>query len=70
MFTEFKQLGSSEKVTLGDGSSLDVVGEGTVDMDMLLNDGIRRGCALMNVLYVPSLAYNWSVCPELRKLAR
>jgi len=58
MFTEFKQLGSSEKVTLGDGRSLDVAGEGTVDMDMLLNDGIRRGCSLMNVLYVPSLAYN------------
>ena len=27
-------------------------------MDMLLNDGVRRGCALKKVLYVPELAYN------------
>ncbi len=47
MFTEMKELGSSEKVTLGDGSSLEVVDEeGTVDMEMLLTDGRSRGCAL------------------------
>ncbi len=32
MFTEFKQLSSSGQVALGDGSSLDVAGEGTVDI--------------------------------------
>ena len=58
MFVELSQLGSGEKVTLGDGSSLDVAGEGTVDMDMILRDGTRRGCALKKVLYVPELAYN------------
>lgn len=58
MFTELKQVGSDEKVTLSDGNSLDVAGEGTVGMDMLLNDGKRRGCALKKVLYVPELAYN------------
>ena len=54
-FMELNELGPSEKVTLGDGSSLDVVGK---DMDMLLRDGSRRGCALKKVLYVPELAYN------------
>ena len=58
MFTELTQLGSGEKVTLGDGSSLDVAGEGTVDMDMILTDGTRRACALQTVLYVPELSYN------------
>ena len=43
---------------MGDGNSLGVAGEGTVDMDMLLNDGVRRGCALKKVLYIPKLAYN------------
>ena len=58
MFTELRELGSGDKVTLGDGSTLDVTGEGTVDMDMLLSDGIRRKCTLKKVLYVPKLAYN------------
>ena len=58
LFTELYQLGPSEKVTLGDGNSLDVAGEGTVYMDMVLSDGGRRRCALKKVLYVPKLAYN------------
>ena len=56
MFTEYKQLGSEDKVTLGDRRTLKVAGEGTVDM--LLDDGTRRSCALKKVLYVPKLAYN------------
>ena len=59
MFMDLKQVGPNERVTLGDGNSLGVAGEGTVDMDMLLNDGVRRGCALKKVLYVPVLAYNF-----------
>jgi L-fucose mutarotase/ribose pyranase (RbsD/FucU family) len=58
MFTELREMGSGDKVILGDGSTPDVTGEGTVDMDMLLNDGIRRKCTLKKVLYVPELAYN------------
>ena len=58
MFTELRQLGSDEKVTLGDGSTLEVAGEGTVDVDMVLTDGTKRGCMLRKVLYVPELAYN------------
>ena len=64
MFTEYKQLGSEDKVTLGDGSTLEVAGEGTVDMCMLLHDGTRRSCALKKVLYVPKLAYNLVSVPR------
>ena len=45
-------------MTLGDGSTLEVAGEGTVDVDMVLTDGTKRGCMLRKVLYVPELAYN------------
>ena len=58
MFTELNEQGPSEEVTLGDGSSLEVAGEGTVHIDMVLSDGSKRGCALRKVLYVPKLAYN------------
>ena len=58
MFTELRQLGSDDKVMLGDGSTLQATEEGTVDVDMVLSDGTRRGCALKKVLYVPGLAYN------------
>lgn len=57
VFSELKQS-SGDKVALGNGSSLDVTGEGKVELDMLLDDGTRRGCSLMKVLYVPELAYN------------
>jgi hypothetical protein len=55
-----------EKVTLGDGRSLYVAGESTVDMEMLLINGNSRGCALKNVLYVPELAYNLVSIPVLK----
>ena len=63
-FTEYEQLRSDDKVTLGDGSTLKVAGEGTVDLDMLLDDGTRRSCALKKVLYVPKLAYNLVSVPR------
>ena len=46
------------RVTLGDGSALDVTGGETVNMDMLLNDGIRWKYTLKKVLYIPELAYD------------
>ena len=50
-------------MTLGDGSTLEVAGEGTVDMDMLLEDGTRT-FTLKKVLYVPKLAYNLVSVPR------
>ena len=58
MFTEMKDLNPRENVTLGDGHNLEAVGEGTVDMKMLLPNGGSRMCALKNVLYISKLAYN------------
>ena len=58
LFSELGELPSSEKVTLGDGHSLEAKGEGTVNLEMLLPDGNNRRCALQKVLYVPKLAYN------------
>ena len=55
MFTKLRQLGSDDKVTLGDGSTLQATEEGTVDV---VSDGTRRGCALKKMLYVLGLAYN------------
>ena len=40
------QLGSGEKVTLGDGSSLNIAGEGIIDIDRILTDETRRACTL------------------------
>ncbi|MCG8622199.1 MAG: hypothetical protein MJE68_09430 [Proteobacteria bacterium] len=57
-YSKLKELGSGDKVTLGDGSTLDITGEETVDMDMFLNDGIRRKCTLNKVLYVTELGYS------------
>ncbi len=42
MFTEMKDLNPNEKVTLGDGHDLEAVGEGTVDMEMLLPNGRQQ----------------------------
>ena len=56
MFTELRQLGSDDKVMLGDGRTLQAV-----DVDMVLSDGTRRGCALKKVLGWPT---TWSVCPK------
>ena len=41
-YSKLKELGSGDKVTLGDKSTLDITGEETVDMDMFLNDGIKE----------------------------
>ena len=64
VFTELKQLDKNQEVTLGDGSTLIVTGEGTVDMNMVLKEAITRECTLKKVLYVPKLAYNLVSVPR------
>ncbi len=62
LFTELSPLGEQTSVTLGDGHKLEAVGQGTVKLIMNLEDG-KRECHLLNVLHVPSMAYNLlSVC--------
>ena len=43
---------------------MNVAGEGTVDMDMLLHGGARRSCTLNKVLWLPELAYNLVSVPR------
>ncbi len=40
------QLGSNDKVTFGDGSTLQATEEGTVDADMVPNNGTRIECVI------------------------
>ena len=58
LFVDYRELTQPEKVTLGDGRSLDVVGKGTVELTMSLPNQETQRCKLMNTLYVPRLSVN------------
>ena len=45
-------------MTLGDGSPLEGLAEGTVKLDTILPDRNTQKCKLNNVLYVPKLSYS------------
>ena len=57
-FVELRQLSTSQKVTLGDGHTLEATAEGTVRLETLLPDGSTKECRLNNVLFVPKLSYS------------
>ena len=57
-FVELSDLTQLVEVTLGDGNVLKVSGQGVVSLKMKLPDGSVRRCKLLDVLYVPDLAYN------------
>ncbi len=44
IFKKFLQLQSEDTVSLGDSSVLDVKGEGTMHMEMILQDGTKKKC--------------------------
>ena len=58
MFVKYRSLRVPEKVTLGDGHSLDAVGRGMVALVMKLPDGKRKRLKLRDTLFVPDLSYN------------
>ena len=58
MFDRITYLDRPQKVTLGDGSALNIKGRGDVTLRIALPNGKRARCLLKNVLLVPSLAYN------------
>ena len=58
MFVDLVQLDSPQRVTLGDGSSLEGPAEGTVILDTVLPNGRAKKCRIENVLYVPKLSYS------------
>ena len=57
-FVELSDLTQQMEVTLGDGNVLKLSGQGVVSLKMKLPDGSVRRCKLLDVLYVPDLAYN------------
>ena len=58
LFVDFKNLQEKQKVILGDGRSLEAVGIGTVELELVLDNDISRRCEVHSVLYVPGLSYN------------
>jgi len=48
----------SQEVTLGDGHTLEAIGQGVVTLKMTLSNEKTKRCHLHNVLCVPQLAYN------------
>ncbi len=58
-FVVFRTLLRPEKVTVGDGPTLEAIGRGSVDLWMKLPSGaIQQKCKLHDVLFVPDLSYN------------
>ena len=51
-------------MSLGDGHRLDVAGEGVVSLKTKLPDGSFKKCKLLDVFYVPELAYNLLSVPR------
>ena len=58
LFIDIRHLDTPQQVTLGDGSPLEGLAEGTVKLDMILPDRNTQKCKLNNVLYVPKLSYS------------
>ena len=57
-FDEFSPLSQPQKVTLGDGRTLEAIGTGAVEVRLKLPGAESRIGRLSEVLYVPTLAYN------------
>ena len=61
LFQKLNKLTPPDQVAVGDGHILEVEGEGTVPMQMLMRNGETKVCDLENVLYVPKLACMYGV---------
>lgn len=61
----FEQLQPyDQKITLGDGRTLEAVGTGVVELKLKLPDGETKIGRLSDVLYVPTLSYNLLSVPK------
>ena len=54
-FTNFKKLDIAEKITLGDGFSVEALGTGTIQLSISVLDGKYQRCRLYEILYAPKL---------------
>ena len=58
LFEELHSLSKSQKVTLGDGRTVEAMGTGVVEVKLKLPSGESKIGLSGEVLYVPTLAYN------------
>ena len=58
LFIDIAELEEPQKITVGDGSSVEAVGRGTVELFMKVSDDEIQRCRLSEVLFVPHLSYN------------
>lgn len=58
LFTHYKPLAKPMNVLLGDGRSLQAIGQGSVVLTMDLPGNKINNCKLLDVLLVPDLAFN------------
>ena len=58
LFVDLRHLSTPQEVTLGDGSSLEGLAEGTVKFDAILPSGNTQKCSFENALFVPKLSYS------------
>lgn len=58
LFEDLHPLSRPQKVTLGDGHTLEVIGTGAVEVKLKLPGEESKIGRLNEVLYVPTLAYN------------
>ena len=55
VLTSYKELDKVQKVSVGDGQTLDALGVGEVHVNMQFKVSQPKGCVLYQVLYVPDL---------------
>lgn len=58
ILTHYRQFEHSQKVSLGDGRTVDAVGVGDVHVNMQFKVSQPRKCVIQQVLHVPELACN------------
>ena len=54
-YHEFEKL---ERVSLGDGHTVEAIGTGDVYLSMMFKVGKQKHCVMRNALYIPKLACN------------
>ena len=58
LFIDITELEEPQKITIGDGYSVEAVGKRTVELFMKISDDEIKRCRLSEVLYVPHMSYN------------
>ena len=70
LFIDITQLKEAQKITVGDGFSVEAIGRGTVELFInILNNEVQH-CQLFDILYVPQMFYNLLSVSKATKLGK